>query len=64
MNGALGDRGDGVETKPVCRLSNEAKYKKQLSTQCRACVTITIPKYVNNCLSTNPTKVGRKTLRN
>ena len=51
------DRGRaGTETKTVCQtVSNEINTKMQLSTQCRACGTINISKYVNNFLSTNPT---------
>ena len=41
--GGGGGGGGGVNT------------KMQLSTQCRACGTINISKYVNNFLSTNPT---------
>ena len=45
----------GTETKTVCQtVSNEVKTKMQLSTQCRACGTINILKYVNIFLSTNP----------
>ena len=36
-------------------VSNEVNTKMQPSTQCRACGTINIPKYVNIFLSTNPT---------
>ena len=36
-------------------VSNEENTKMQLSTQCRACGTINISKYVNIFLSTNPT---------
>ena len=36
-------------------MSNEVNTKMQLSTQCRACGTINISKYVNIFLSTNPT---------
>ena len=53
-----GGGGGGAEAlKPrVCHtVSNEVKYKNALSTQCRACDTINISKYVNNFLSTNPT---------
>ena len=46
----------GTETKTVCQtVSNEVNTKMQLSTQCRACGTINISKYVNKVLSTNPT---------
>ena len=48
--------GGSSETKTVCQtVSNEVYTKMQLSTQCRACGTINISKYVNNFLSTNPT---------
>ena len=48
----------GTETKTVCQtVSNEVNTKMQLSTQCRACGTINISKYVNIFLSTNPTTV-------
>ena len=48
--------GGGTETKTVCQTeSNEVNTKMQLSTQCRACGTINISKYVNIFLSTNPT---------
>ena len=40
-----------LEPKQDARLSNEVKYKKQLSTQCRALDTINISKHVNNFLS-------------
>ena len=36
-------------------VSNEVNTEMQPSTQCRACGTINIPKYVNIFLSTNPT---------
>ena len=39
--------GLGTETKTVCQM--------QLPTQCRACGTINISKYINIFLSTNPT---------
>ena len=46
----------GTETKTVCQtVSDEVNTKMQLSTQCRACGTINISKYVNIFLSTNPT---------
>ena len=53
----VGERGEGgTETKTVCyTVSNEVNTKVQLSTQCRACGTINISKYINNFLSTNPT---------
>ena len=48
--------GGGTETKAVCQtVSNEVNTKMQLSTQCTACGTINISKYVNIFLSTNPT---------
>ena len=48
--------GTGTETKTVCQtVSNEVNTKMQLSTQCRACGTINIQKYINIVLSTNPT---------
>ena len=54
--GGWGGGGAGTETKTVCQtVSNEVKTKMQLSTQCRACGTINISKYVNIFLSTNPT---------
>ena len=53
---AGGGRGGGTERKTVCQtVSNEVYTKMQLSTQCRACGTINISKYVNIFLSTNPT---------
>ena len=40
--------GAGTETKTVCQtVSNKVNTKMQLSTQCRACSTINISKYVN-----------------
>ena len=46
----------GTETKTVFQTaSNEVNIKMQLSTQCRACGTINISKYLKNCLSTRPT---------
>ena len=36
-------------------VSDELKYKKKLSSQCKACGIINILKYVNNFLSTNIT---------
>ena len=52
----MGKGGGGTETKTVCQtVSNEVNTKMQLSTQCRACDTINISKYVNIFLSTNPT---------
>ena len=51
-----GGGGGGTETKTVCQtVSNEVNTKIQQSTQCRACGTINISKYVNIFLSTNPT---------
>ena len=50
-----GGRGGMLKPKQSARLSNEVKYKKQPSIQCRACGTINISKNVNNFLSTNPT---------
>ena len=48
--------GLGTETKTVCQtVANGVNTKMQLSTQCRACGTINISKYVNIFLSTNPT---------
>ena len=48
--------GGGTETKTVCQtVSNEVNTKMQQSTQCRACGTINISKYVNIFLSTNHT---------
>ena len=53
---AGGVGGGGTETKTVCQtVSNEVNTKIQQSTQCRACGTINISKYVNIFLSTNPT---------
>ena len=44
----FGEGGGGTETKKVCQtVSNEVDTKMQLSTQCRACGTINISKYVN-----------------
>ena len=54
--GGSGGGGGGTETKTVCQtVSNEVNTKMQLSTQCRACVSINISKYINIFLSTNPT---------
>ena len=51
-----GGGGQGTETKTVCQtVSNEVNTKMQQSTQCRACGTINISKYVNIFFSTNPT---------
>ena len=51
-----GGGGGGTETKTVCHtVSNVVNTKMQQSTQCRACGTINISKYVNIFLSTNPT---------
>ena len=56
MGKAEGGGGGGTETKTVSQtVSNEINTKMQLSTQCRACGTINISKYVNIFLSTNPT---------
>ena len=45
--GRGGGEGLGTETKTVCQtVSNEVNTKMQLSTQCRACGTINISKYV------------------
>ena len=55
----LGEEGGGgaghwnQNSMPDC--VNEVNTKMQLSTQCRACGTINISKYVNIFLSTNPT---------
>ena len=49
-------RGRGGALKPKQQtVSNEVNTKMHLSTQCRACGTINISKYVNIFLSTNPT---------
>ena len=53
--GGGGAGGRVLKSKQDARLSNEVKFRKQPSTQCRACGTINISKYVNNFLSTNPT---------
>ena len=54
--GGGGGGGGGTETKTVYQtVSNEVNTKIQQSTQCRACGTINISKYVNIFLSTNPT---------
>ena len=43
-----GGGGGGTETKTVCQtVSNEVNTKMQQSTQCTACGTINISKYVN-----------------
>ena len=48
--------GPGTDTKTVCQtVSDKENTKMQLFTQCRACGTINISKYVNIFLSTNPT---------
>ena len=44
-----------LKPKQYARLSNEVKYKKQPSIQCRVCGTINISKNENNFLSTSPT---------
>ena len=50
--GGGGGEGAGTENKTVCQtVSNEVNTKMQLSTQCRACGTINISKYVNIFLS-------------
>ena len=51
--GGVGGGGGGGGKQQT--LSNEVNTKMQLSTQCRACGTIKISKYVNIFLSTNPT---------
>ena len=44
-----GGGGGRTETKTVCQtVLNEVNTKMQLSTQCRACGTIDIAKYINN----------------
>ena len=44
----MGGGGGGTETKTVCQtVSNEVNTKMQLSTQCRACGTINVSKYLN-----------------
>ena len=55
--GKVGGRGGGCGAlKPKQQtVSNEVNMKMQLSTQCRACGTINISKYVNIFFSTNPT---------
>ena len=54
--GEGGGGGGGRALKPKQQtVSNEVKTKMQLSTQCRACGTINISKYVNIFLNTNPT---------
>ena len=54
--GEGGGEGGGRALKPKQQtVSNEVNMKRQLSTQCRACGTINISKYVNIFLSTNPT---------
>ena len=51
-----GGGGGGWALKPKQQtVSNEVNIKMQVSTQCRACGTIKISKYVNIFLSTNPT---------
>ena len=50
-----GGRVGGLALKPKQQtVSNEVNTKMQLSTQCRACGTINISKYVNILLSPNP----------
>ena len=52
----LGKGERGTKTKTVCQtVSHEVNTKMQLSTQCGACGTINISKYVNKFLSKNPT---------
>ena len=54
--GGGGKGGEGGLYQTVCQtVSDEVNTKMQLSTQCRACGTINISKYVNIFLSTNPT---------
>ena len=48
-------KGEGGGGRALKTVSNEVNTKMQLSTQCRACGTINISKYVNIFLSTNPT---------
>ena len=48
-------RGRGALKPKQQTVSNEVNTKMHLSTQCRACGTINISKYVNIFLSTNPT---------
>ena len=50
-----GGEGGGALKPKQQTVSNEVNTKMQLSTQCRACGTINISKYVNIFLSTNPT---------
>ena len=52
--GRGGGRGGALKPKQQT-VSNEVNTKVQLPTQCRACGTIYISKYVNIFLSTNPT---------
>ena len=53
--GRWGGEGGGALKPKQQTVSNEVNTKMQLSTQCRACGTINISKYVNIFLSTNPT---------
>ena len=53
--GVGGGGGGGALTPKQQTVSNEVNTKMQLSTQCRACGTINISKYVNIFLSINPT---------
>ena len=54
--GVGGWGGGGRALKPKQQtVSNEVNTKMQPSTQCRACGTVNISKYVNIFLSTNPT---------
>ena len=50
----FGEGGVGVGGGRPGTVSNEVNTKMQLSTQCRACGTINISKYVNIFLSTDP----------
>ena len=51
-----------LKPKQYASLSNEVKYKKQPSIQCRVCGTINISKNENNFLSTNQTTLILSTL--
>ena len=44
------------------KLGKMVKCKDQQSTQCRACGTINISKYVHNFLKTNPTTLSLSSL--
>ena len=50
-----GEGGGGALKPKQQTVSNEVNTKMQLSTQCRACGTINISKFVNIFLSKNPT---------